>query len=170
MTVLGIDPSLRATAVAGLPLDWAPGDFSAVRTTVVGRALPKTASEHDRIDRLRFIADEVLAFAAKVGATSAFIESYAYGKGTQAHSLAELGGHLRVRLREAGIAVHTANMSAARKLLLGRCPKNDAKVAIFSALRAAGWQVTTLDESDAFCAANFGLSELGKVAMMMEAA
>jgi hypothetical protein len=168
--ILGLDLSLRQTAAVALPAPWTIGDWSAVRTMVVGRPLTKTATEHERIDRLRFIAENVIEFALKVHARVAFIEGYAFAKGTQAHSLAELGGHVRVRLRGAGIEVRTANMASARKLLLGKVPRSDAKIAVFTALRSTGWQVATLDESDAFACANFGLSELGKVAMMMEAA
>jgi hypothetical protein len=167
--ILGLDLSLRQTAAVALPLEWTIGDWAAVRTMVMGRPLQKTATEHDRIDRLRFLADNVLEFATKVRATSAWIESYAFAKGTQAHSLAELGGHVRVRLRDAGIEVHTAPMASARKLLLGRVPR-DAKVAVFTRLREAGWNVATCDEADAFVAANWGRSELGATALMMEAA
>jgi hypothetical protein len=51
-------------------------------------------------------------------------------------------------------------MSTSRKLLLGKCGKG-AKIRVAGALRAAGAHFETLDESDAFCAVNLGLSELG---------
>jgi len=52
-------------------------------------------------------------------------------------------------------------MGTARKLLLGKVPRSDVKVAVFEALRAAGASFDTLDEADAFCAANLGLADAG---------
>jgi Holliday junction resolvasome RuvABC endonuclease subunit len=160
--LVGLDLSLRQSAAVALPLDWTPGDWSAVRSMLVGRALSKDASEHDRIERVRFIADELVGFVAKVGATDVFIEAYSYSRANQAHQLGELGGVVRVRLRESGATVHVVPLASARKLLLGKVPQSDAKVAVFTALRGAGWNVATTDEADAMCVASFGLTELGR--------
>ena len=91
----------------------------------------------------------------------AFIEGYAFSLRTSAHSLGELGGVVRLELVRAGIEIRTANMSAARKLLLGKCPRKGAKVAACEALTAAGGRFDTLDESDAAVCVNWGLAELG---------
>jgi hypothetical protein len=166
-TVAGLDLSLRASAAVVLCRDWSPGDWSAVRSMIVGRALKKDASEHARIERVRWIAEELITFVVKAGATDVFVEGYAFSKGTAAHALAELGGHTRVRLRESGVNVYTVNMTSARKLLLGRVPRSDAKIAVYSALRSAGWSVATTDESDAFACANYGLTEIGLTALSL---
>jgi Holliday junction resolvasome RuvABC endonuclease subunit len=161
-TVAGFDLSLRASAAVVLPPDWSPGDWSTVRSMICGRALTKGATEHDRIERVRFIAEELIAFVVKAGASDVFIEAYSYSKGNQAHQLGELGGVVRLELRRAGLNVHVVPLASARRLLLGKVPRSDAKVAVFSALRAAGWNVGSTDEADALCVASFGLTELGR--------
>jgi hypothetical protein len=80
---------------------------------------------------------------------------------TSAHSLGEVGGVVRLELVRAGLDIRTANMGSARKLLLGKVARADAKMAVYAALRAAGAPFETADETDAMCAANWGLSELG---------
>jgi hypothetical protein len=165
--ILGLDTSLRQSAAVALPLDWTVGDWSAVRSMVVGRSLKKDASEHDKIERLAYLAHELVDFAVKVGATHAFVEDYSYSRANQAHQLGELGGVVRVRLRDAGVSVHVVPLASARKLLLGKVPRSDAKVAVFSALRAVGWSVSTLDEADAFACANYALTEFGGVGLSL---
>lgn len=108
-----------------------------------------------------FLKRALVAFARATGATKAFIEGYAYGLKTSAHSLGELGGVVRLELVRAGLELVTVPMQTARKLLLGRCPKQGAKVAVAEALRAAGARFEGLDESDAFAVLNWGLSEVG---------
>lgn len=73
----------------------------------------------------------------------------------------DLGGVVRLELVRAGIELTTVPMQTARKLLLGRCPKQGAKVAVAEALRAAGARFEGLDESDAFAVLNWGMSEVG---------
>jgi hypothetical protein len=59
----------------------------------------------------------------------------------------------------AGIALRTANIGTARKLLLGKLPRQGAKHAVHAALHAGGSPAWSLDQADAFVAANLGLSE-----------
>lgn len=67
---------------------------------------------------------------------------------------------MRLKLVRAGVSIRTANMSTARKLLLGKLPRKGAKHAANAALHAAGSPAWTLDEADAFVAViNLGLSE-----------
>jgi hypothetical protein len=68
---------------------------------------------------------------------------------------------VRLELVRAGLDIHTANMSTARKLLLGKVPRKGAKDAVVATLRAAGATFETADEVDAYVCANLGLSELG---------
>ncbi len=161
MTVLlGLDLSLTASAGVAVPLDW-DGQWRRVATLVVGEDLRRDCSDEMRARRTETIATRIVTFAKSRRATVAFIEGYAYSMLTSSHSLGELGGVVRLELVRAGIELRTANMSTARKLLLGKCPKKGAKVAASNALIAAGGRFDTLDESDAMVAANFGLSELG---------
>lgn len=160
MTILGLDLSLTASAAVAVPLDW-DGDWSRVRSLVVGEKLRREASDAERARRTETIAARIVAFARSTGATRAFIEGYAYGLKTSAHSLGELGGVVRLELVRAGFELTTVPMQTARKLLLGRCPRQGAKVAVAETLKAAGARFESLDECDAMAAANWGLSELG---------
>jgi hypothetical protein len=157
--LLGLDVSLTACAAVACPIDWA-GDWGRLRSVVAGRHLPKAAGDLAHVHRLESIAARVLAFAAKTHATEAWIESYAYGMGSCAHSLGEAGGVLRLELHRAGLRLHTAPISSARKLLLGHLPRQHVKEAVRAALSARGCPLATLDECDAFAALNWGLSQL----------
>lgn len=158
--LLGVDVSLKACAVIACPLDWA-GDWSRVRTLVTGRTLPRSAGDLAKVRRLEDIAGKVVAFARGNGAQVAWIESYAFGLSSCAHSLGEAGGVLRVELHRAGIAFHTAPISSARKLLLGALPRSDGKAKVQEALARCGCPFETADECDAFAALNWGLREAG---------
>lgn len=160
MTLLGIDVSATATAAVAVPLDW-DGRWSRVDSIVVGEKLRRDATDTERARRCETIAARIVAFARAHGATQAWIESYAFSQRTAAHTLAEVCGVVRLELVRAGVEIRTANQGAARKLLLGKVPRSDVKVAVYSALRAAGATFETLDECDAFVAANLGLAEAG---------
>ncbi len=158
--ILGIDMSTRFTAGVVVPQDW-DGKWPRVRTLVVGEPLGRNATDAERARRCETIATRLVAFARCHGVTSAWIEGYAFNQNTAAHTLAEVGGVVRLELVRAGIEIRTANMSTARKLLLGKVPRAGAKEAVVATLRAAGATFETADEADAYCCANLGLSELG---------
>ena len=108
-------------------------------TLVVGEPLHKGATESERIGRCARIAARLAALARAEGAASAFIESYAYGQRTAAHSLGELGGLVRHTLIETGVDVRVANISSARRLMCGRMPRgSDPKAIVGATLRLAG--------------------------------
>jgi hypothetical protein len=130
-----------------------------VRTCLVGERLRPESTDEERARRCEIIARQMLAFAHANQVGEAWIEGYAFAQRTSAHTLAEVGGCVRLELMRAGTAIRTANMGTARKLLLGRLPRNGAKYAAHAALHAAGAPPWTLDEADAFVAANLGLSE-----------
>jgi hypothetical protein len=109
--------------------------------------------------RCESIAGSLVGFARACRVGKVWIEGYAFSQHTSAHTLAEVGGCVRLELVRAGIAIHTANIGTARKLLLGKVPRKGAKHAVHAALHAAGSPAWTLDEADAFAAVNFGLSE-----------
>jgi hypothetical protein len=156
--LLGLDLSATAAAVCAVPLDW-DGDWRRVTTLVVGESLRRDATDMERARRTEAIAARLVTFARKRGASEAWIESYAFSRRDNAHTLAEVGGVVRLELLRAGIEIRTANMSTARKLLLGKVPRSEAKQACHRVLHEAGSPPWTFDESDAFVAANLGLSE-----------
>jgi Holliday junction resolvasome RuvABC endonuclease subunit len=159
-TLLGIDLGTRACAAVAVPLAW-DGQWGRVRSIVVGEPLRRDASDAERVRRTETIAARLVAFARETGAGQAWIESPAYSQNTAAHVLGALRGVVSLELVRAGIDIRTAPMASARKLLLGKLPRSDVKVAVFQALRAAGAPFETTDEADAMCAANWGLSEAG---------
>jgi hypothetical protein len=170
MTVLlGLDLSVTAAAAVACPLDWG-GDWRRVRSIVVGEKLRRDATDAERARRTENIAGRLVAFARSTSASQAWIESYGYAMRTSAHTLGELGGVVRLELLRAGVELHTANMGSARKLLLGKVPRKEAKVAVYSTLRASGAPFETMDEGDAFAALNLGLAEHGGYCFAQEVA
>jgi Holliday junction resolvasome RuvABC endonuclease subunit len=157
----GLDLSPTAATACAVPPNWR-GDWTKVRTHVVGYQLGKAATDVARALRTRVIASELLAFLLDYGATEAWIEGYAFSRNQQAHTIAEVGGVVRLALVEAGIILRTANVGTARKLLLGNVPKADPKGAVYRALGQAGAGFATKDESDAYAALNLGLSLRGR--------
>jgi hypothetical protein len=162
MTVLvGIDLSARGTALVAAPSDW-DGQWSRVRSLMVGRALGRQASDAERALRCRYVAAQVVEFCRMVGATQAGFEGYAFNQRSAAHTLAEVGGCVRLALVEAGFGICTVSMQSARKLLLAKVPKQDPKVAVELALRAAGAPMHWgSDELDAACVLNWLMAEHG---------
>lgn len=158
--ILGLDLSTRAAAAVAVPQDW-DGRWSRVRSLVVGDALRRDATDAERARRTEAVATRLVTFARERGVSAVWIEGYAFNQATAAHTLAELGGVVRLELVRAGFDIRTANMSTARKLLLGKVPRPGAKDAVVATLRAAGATFETADEADAYCCANLGLSELG---------
>jgi hypothetical protein len=89
-----------------------------------------------------------------------WIEGYGFRQATQAHTIAEVAGVVRLELVRAGIEIRTVPASSARKLLLGKVPRSDQKAAVYATLRSAGAPIETYDEGDALACANYGLCEL----------
>jgi hypothetical protein len=162
--ILGLDLSATAPAAVAVPCDW-NGDWRKVQSRRWQHPLTKEATDNARAMRCRVIAFDVWGFAQLHHCTEAWIESYAFGMKTAAHTLAEVGGVVRSLLDSRGMQLHTANMSSARKLLLGKIPRGKglAKKACSDCLSTAGAPAWSLDESDAFVAANLGLYEAGEL-------
>ncbi len=146
----GIDLGTRACAIVSCPTDW-NGDWARVRSLVCGTPLKRD----------EYIADQLVKFAVENRIVRAWVESYGYSQNTAAHTLGELGGVVRLELLRAGVEIRTANMSTSRKLLLGKVPRSDAGIAVYTTLRAAGAAFETADEAAAFGCVNLGLSEAG---------
>lgn len=171
--IVGLDLSLTGPAACWIPSGWEIGDWSALKVEAWKPALPKSPDNLDELYfRLAWITHRVRDFVtAKSKERPAYVavEGYAFA----AHSssvtkLAELGGAVRVALWEAGFLAHPVTASAARKFLLGKLPKKDAKVATHLALWGAGapkeWSGDVLD---AFACANYALSDQGVPAMTL---
>lgn len=140
---------------------------------VSGSKLSADASAKDHVERLLRINDDVHYFCVDLEATRVAIEEYAFSAGRQshAHSLAELGGTIKLRIfRSLGIVVEPITASHARKVLLQKCPRKGAKdFAVVNVRRlgpiAKAW---TEDECDAFAIANTILMRAGGTALTFE--
>lgn len=168
--VMGLDLSLRASGVVIIPEGWISCDWNALASCVVGVDVErgKEATEADRISRLLFIADSIVEIARERGVTHVFVERYAFAKAWQSHQLGELGGVVKARLAERlGLYPQPVSVASARKLLMGTLPRKTKKVkdVIRDMLFQAGVDFPTLDESDAFVVANYGLAETGGMAV-----
>jgi hypothetical protein len=158
--IAGLDLSATAAAIVGAPLGW-DGDWRHVRSLVVGEPLRRNATDAERARRCENIATRHVAFCKSLGVTVAFIESYGFNQARAAHTLGEIGGVVRLELLRAGIEIRTAPMSSARKMLLGKLPRSDVKMAVYTTVRASGATFETADECDAFAALNWGMGEMG---------
>lgn len=163
VATMGLDVSLRGTGMVCLPAGWT-GDWSQLKTRTFGYSVPKAAGDGARIARLEKILARTLEFVREHGVRTCWIEGYAYGSKTYAHSLGEVGGLIKVELVRAGIEVQVSNISQARKLALGKAPKVGAKEALFRFLseRLAPLGIDLdADQADALAALNFGLQVAG---------
>ena len=173
--VLGIDPSLTRTACVLIPPGWELGCWAALRYFSVGEKPPARKElsigdyERLRIERMARMAEAVAGFCLTApGIIRGYIEGYGYSMGgAGAHSLAEFGGILRYWLvLRCGIVVEPVQEASARKLLLGKLPPRDRKLAVQLALGKVGAPFNS-DECDGFAIANWGLSELGLTALSL---
>jgi hypothetical protein len=155
----GLDLSLTASGVAIASTNW-DGVWTRVSTLTVGFDLVRGSTDRERAIRCAGIAEKVIGMLRYNKVSKVYLESYAFSGSTQAHSLGELGGVVKHRLLTEGYQFSTANMSTARKLLLGKVPRSGVKMQVKATLEAAGaprsW---TDDERDAFVCLNWGLSD-----------
>ncbi len=160
MVIVGLDLSLRNVGMVAIPeawdQEWKALDHETFRTS--------TAGESSRTDTLIAIGTRVVDFCRRTEATHIYCEDYPrHLRSASVHTLAEVGGVVKARVREwTGLDVTPVNLSDARKLLLGRLPKADiAKRVVFEGLISCGAHFEDDHQADAFCVANWGLSELG---------
>jgi hypothetical protein len=177
--IAGLDLSLRASALALVPLDWAPGlDWRRVIVRTAGESLEETASASELARRTIGIAEAIVACLYTHDVTKVWIEDYAYGKGdARSHQLGELGGVVKAALYREGIEFATVVASSARanlgKFSAPRRPKGAPKLPkhlrppslkeqVHAALRTMGAPADwTGDELDALVVANHGALEGG---------
>jgi hypothetical protein len=157
--VVGLDLSLRRTAWVAVPLSWRR-DWGQIITGVI-----EPGDTMRGIERLHLIWSMLDPLREPVSdsweAQYAFIESPAFSK-YGSHASGELHGVVKLALFREGFHVDYANMTQARKLLLGHVPpKNKAKREVVAAWKAAGAPFAPdNDLCDAMTCANWGLSEL----------
>lgn len=167
-SVVGLDLSLRSPAAVLIPAGWELGNWHELSWWSGNFPPPAPGDLAGQYARLLHITKTVVDFVVGSGATDVFVENYAFSaSSTSVTKLAELGGAVRVALWRAEHLVRPVVASQARKLLLGKLPKEGAKVAVQRALYAHGAPFTNDDECDAFAVANLGLSELGLTAMTL---
>lgn len=170
--VLGLDLSLTRAAAVLVPLDFR-GDYARVLSIVAGHALQSAVDQLARDARCRELSETVEEFVFGVPLAGAFVEDYAFTRAHGAHQLGELRGVLRRTLNARyGWAPTPVNSATVRKLFFGKVPKKPEgarsdwlKAFILASVRETGAPFKTHDEADAFLVANWGLSEVGGVAL-----
>lgn len=164
--VLGMDLSLVGFGLCAIPTTWGY-DRGNVRAITLTYPLPRGASTRDQVERLRVLARDVEKFARQVGATHAWMESYAFSMNTMAHTLGELGGVVRLGLAvNCNLDVKFANQGTARKLVYGQTPprgmtQTERKRWLLEPLERAGLVLEDHNQGDAAVVAMYGLNELG---------
>ena len=162
--VAGLDLSLRCPAVCVIPEGWKVGDWKTLRC----ESFPTDPLGYDvgtpegSIERIDYVIEKVRGVVG--GVERIFVEQYAFSRSSSSTTkLAELGGAIRWAywVADPWRVLRTVTASQARKLLLGKLPQKGAKVAVQAALYANGAPFKNDDECDAYCIANFGLSESG---------
>lgn len=165
--VLGLDLSLQGAGMVAVPAHWA-GNWNRVAHHTFGESLPKNADDALRLGRCNRIADAVVDFARRQSVTVVMIEGYAFAsRHGNAHSVGELGGIVRLKLlKELGLTPASVPIHSGRKLLMGKLPRKDAKIHVRAFLTEAGMPPSwTMDEGDAFVAANWAMAALGGCAL-----
>lgn len=143
LTAVGIDPSLRRTAIAG-----ADGTITVVDT-----------ANQTGMERLATIRDEVVKAVQDPLIGLVVIEGYSYGTPNAAHVLGELGGVLRLALwgqvPYIDVAPGTLKRYAAGH---GRAKKEEV---VANARERLGYPRFDNDEADALWLRTIGLDLLG---------
>jgi Holliday junction resolvasome RuvABC endonuclease subunit len=149
-----------------IPAGWELGHWPSLETLSFETWPGET--EADKADRLLDISNRMLNFVLAGSVKNVFVENYAFSRSSSSVTkLAELGGAIRVLFRMRDLVLRPVVASSARKLLLGKLPRKNAKVAVQQALYAHGALFHNDDECDAYVVANFGMSELGLTAMSL---
>lgn len=172
--VIGFDLSLTAPAAVAIPLDWRPGTWRRVESSLIRPPEPpKDAPLEWHMRRYITIAAWAVGFVSRfVGPRHVFRESYGFNQNTKNGSrIMESGGIACCDIyRRFGDVVRPVAASSARKFLLGFNPSkttgHNAKVEVRAALYKAGASKKWDDNiCDAFVVTNFGLTEVGAVGL-----
>lgn len=171
-TVIGLDLSLTGTGVAIIDPSWG-GMVKNAETFLVAPKIEDAKSTAKKVQRIDLIAEEI-HHAVEQYVTSrvkpeVFVEQYAFAMAStnNASQIMELGGVVKRDLyRSFGIVVEPVNSMTARSLFLGKGKvKKGSKLLVEQALKVLGFEGQN-DEGDALVVANYGVSELGGLAIM----
>lgn len=172
--VLGLDLSL--TSAGAVILSQALAKPLSMTT---GYALPKKGikgqrkeplPERARLDRLIQIATHLVTFAKANGVTAGFVENYAFNRPYQAAHCGELGGVVKCQFFvNLGIVLQPVTVSSARKFMCGKIPASaNKKTWVQKFLANRNIEFDSLDESDAYVIANWGMNAVGLPAISSE--
>jgi Holliday junction resolvasome RuvABC endonuclease subunit len=157
--ILGLDLALRNVGAVLIPTTWNLDWSDVIHAHYTSKRKEGTLVERDH--NIRSLVEQVCLFAEVYDATHVWIEDYAFrARAGQSLEAAELCGCVRWELRRRlDIPVAMAPQATMRKLITGngRAPKE----LVHETLLAMGAPWKSDHESDAFAAANYGLSELG---------
>lgn len=169
--LVGLDLSLRATGVALVPFDWAPGlQWDRVIVRQAGVDLTADAEAASVTWRTIAITEAVLKLLKSFDVLSVWVEEYSFSRGdARSHQLGELGGVMKAELYRAGYSFGSIFSNTARAHLgkfsrgkKGQPKPPPLKAQVHTALRAMGAPTDwTKDEYDALVIANAALINLG---------
>lgn len=144
-TIFGLDLSLTSTGISG------NGDIASIRTNTSGP------------ERLHIISGEVCERLTSSAQPAVVIEGYSFAsRNSQAHSIGELGGVVRLELWRRGIPFIAVAPTARAKFATGR--GNASKIEVTSAVSARTGMVWAGSGADDMCDA-WILEEMGLVAL-----
>ena len=159
--VMGLDLSLRGSAMVVLESDWTPGTWKRTRAERFTMAGLLAGDE-----RVAAIVEGIHNNIGEVG--HAFVEQHAFSAGLLSHAMAraELVGAVKRELfRQYRITVVPVVASSARKTLFGKQPRmsrKEWKRFIWAQLDEMGAPFEDEDTRDAFVIANAGWMQLGR--------
>jgi crossover junction endodeoxyribonuclease RuvC len=156
--IVGIDPSLTGTGICTMltaSLQF-PGFTQEHQTSLIK---PATKSGPERLIEIR---DRVASFIQE--ADIVVIEGYSFGsKGAGVFQTAELGGVLRVMIREQGKWMVEVAPTQLKKFATGKGNAKKEEVKL-GAYKRWGVEFKTSDETDAFCLSKIGEAILDEAA------
>lgn len=161
MRIVGLDLSLTSTGVAFGDDTTGTVHTQAIKSKLHGTARLVEIREHVLgIVLFPFVADVVV------------VEGYAFGSprgASNAHSLGELGGVIKLALYEHQVPVVIAPPASVKKFACdaGNAPKVEVLVA---AVKASGLDFSTSDEADAYWLREMGCHRYGAPSQVMPTA
>jgi hypothetical protein len=132
------------------------------RTLTIQTKLDKDASEAQRIERLIYIANELVGIVKEFRIVDLGVEDYAYAAGYSAHQIGEIGGTIKTQIWLAcGVVVRPAPIKSARKHVigyggsLGKTSKEAKANTVHIVREGYGVDVANDHEADSFVVARY---------------
>jgi len=144
--IVGIDASLTSTGIA------VSNGFN-LRTAT--ESIESKLKGADRLIEIREKIRENIIFAGLV-----VLEDYAFSRPNQAHQIGELGGVLRVLIKEMGKKLLTVGTMQLKKFATGKHNASKEEIAV-AAYKKWGIECRTNDETDAAVLVYIGLAYMG---------